>query len=136
METASSVEPKKTRKYSILDRAKQAEAIREVVENKRTQREVAEEYGVSRPTVQAWARRVNNPKSRVDPQSYRLLRVSRRVSPSAWHLGKCVSCVPRNRRLRTTVSAEVPRTEQTQHPCWIFYWRIARHICSGQPAVD
>jgi hypothetical protein len=68
METASSVEPKKTRKYSIIDRAKQAEATREVIENRRTQREVAEEYGVSRPTVQAWARRVNDPKSQVDPK--------------------------------------------------------------------
>lgn len=68
MHTASSVEPKNTRKYSIINRAKQAEATREIVENKRTQQEVAEEYGVPRPTVQAWVKRVNDPKSGVDPK--------------------------------------------------------------------
>lgn len=68
MHTASSVEPKNTRKYSIIDRAKQAEATREIVENKRTQQEVAEEYGVSRPTVQGWVKRVNDPKDGVDPK--------------------------------------------------------------------
>ncbi len=68
METASSVEPKNTRIYRVIDRAKQAEATRKVIEKKRTQREVAEEYGVSRPAVQAWVRRVNQPKDSVDPK--------------------------------------------------------------------
>jgi hypothetical protein len=68
MKTASLVEAKNTRKYSIIDRAKQAEAVLEITENKRTQVEVAEEYGVPRTTVQTWTRRVNNPKSGVDPK--------------------------------------------------------------------
>ena len=57
METASSASPKKATKYSIIDRDKQSEAARKVIEGGKTQQEVAAEYGVSRIAVQEWTAR-------------------------------------------------------------------------------
>lgn len=68
METASSVEPKKANKYSIIGRDKQAEAARKVIEGTKTQREVASEYGVSRVAVQEWTARSKGLQSHIDPK--------------------------------------------------------------------
>jgi hypothetical protein len=68
MVTASSTESKKTSKYSIINRAQQAEAARMVIEEKKTQLEVAEEYGVSRDAVQGWTSRSKGLQSYIDPK--------------------------------------------------------------------
>jgi hypothetical protein len=68
MRQLSSVEAKKPTKYCIIDRLKQAEAARHVIEGNRTQREVAAEYGVSRDAVQRWVSRSNGLQRCIDPK--------------------------------------------------------------------
>ncbi len=67
MEPLSFVETKKPTKYCIIDRFKQAEAARRVIEDKKTQQEVADEFGVSRDAVQGWVSRSNGLHQCIDP---------------------------------------------------------------------
>jgi len=66
MESVSSTETKKPTRYFIVDRVKQAEAARQVIEEKRTQQEVATKYGVSRDAVQGWVVRSKGLQKLVD----------------------------------------------------------------------
>ena len=66
MEPVSSTETKKPTRYFIIDRVKQAKAARQVIEERRTQQEVATEYGVSRDAVQGWVSRSKGLQSHVD----------------------------------------------------------------------
>jgi hypothetical protein len=68
MEPVSSAETKKPTRYCIIDRLKQAEAARRVIEGNRTQQEVAAEYGVSRDAVQGWVSRSNGLQHCIDPK--------------------------------------------------------------------
>ena len=68
MGTASSASPKKAIKYSIIGRDKQLEAARKVIEEGKTQQEVANEYGVSRVAVQEWTARSKGFQDQVDPK--------------------------------------------------------------------
>jgi hypothetical protein len=66
MEQVSLTTIKKPRKYSIIDRLKQAEAARQVIDGNRTQQNVANEYGVSRDAVQEWVSRSKGRQKHVD----------------------------------------------------------------------
>ena len=68
MESLSSAKTKKPTKYCIIDRLKQAEAARHVIESNRTQQDVANEYGVSRDAVQRWVSRSNGLRQCIDPR--------------------------------------------------------------------
>src|SRR3972149_11312545 len=68
MGSVSSAGTKKPTKYCIIDRLKQAEAARQVIEENRTQREVAHEYGVSRDAVQGWVGRSKGLRQCIDPK--------------------------------------------------------------------
>jgi hypothetical protein len=68
MELVSSTEAKKPTKYCLIDRLKQAEAARQVIEENRTQQDVATEYGVSRDAVQGWVSRSNGLQQCIDPK--------------------------------------------------------------------
>ena len=68
MGLVSSAETKKPTKYCIINRLKQAEAARQVIEENRTQRDVAAEYGVSRDAVQGWVSRSNGIQQCIDPK--------------------------------------------------------------------
>ena len=66
MEPVSSTGTKKPTRYFIIDRIKQAEAAQQVIEEKRTQQDVAVEYGVSRDAVQGWVSRSNGLQQCID----------------------------------------------------------------------
>jgi hypothetical protein len=68
MELVSPAETKKPTRYCIIDRLKQTEAARQVIEEKRTQQSVALEYGVSRDAVQGWVSRSRGLQQCIDPK--------------------------------------------------------------------
>lgn len=81
MNTVSQTEEKNTRRYCVIDRAKQSAILDDAKKTRMSQRQLAEKYNIPKSTLQHWMARTARLKEKTDPNAVAFFESS---SGQAW----------------------------------------------------